>query len=636
MLHRQIPESHFWGIRKGTNEMKAKKWSIMLLAMLLIIAVLAACAPATSPAGETAAPAVEEAAPVVEEAAPAVEEAAPAAEEAAPAEETAPAEEPAPAEEAGGMVYGGILPATMGSGGPHQIDFNPYSPNRTSMARGMIYEPLLIFDTAVGVEPIYWLATGYEFSDDLTSITYNLREGVKWNDGEDFDADDVVFSFEIIQQFPALDRYSVLPYLDSVEKVDQYTVKMNMSKPFALADSIFGAVNIVPEHVWSTIEDPALYNNEESPVGTGPFTQVSKATPEVIELCKNPNYWQEGKPYMDCIRFASFSSGDAVDLALINGELHWANSFIPDVENTYVAASEYNNIADWNNGLPVILYMNHERAPMNDVAFRQAVSQAINYQNILDIVYFGKSNPPGVTGIQPSLADVWQTEETAALAAEMGLGVYDPAAAAATLDAAGYVDVDGDGIRELPDGSPMVIKATVVGSFTDFVSVLQLASQDLLSVGVKMEIAGGDMGQVVGAMSTGDFDVAMWFGTLTRSPWDTYRNQLDSRLVVDGRASGDAFARWSDPTTDALLDEFVTTLDFDKQYEIMGELQKIYTENVINVPLFTRFTTYQYNTSIFEGFPTNENYFASGAPAGDPMRLRVLTELHCKNAEVCN
>jgi peptide/nickel transport system substrate-binding protein len=605
-----------------------------LSALLLILVAVAGCTTTTAttvdePAATVAA-AVEEPAAVVEEPAAAVDEAAPAVEEPAPA-----VEEPA-AETAGDIVYGGTMPATMGSGGPHQIDFNPYSPNRTTMARGMIFEPLLFFDTATGVDPIYWLATGYAFSDDLTTLTYTLREGVLWSDGEAFNADDVVFSLQLIQQFPALDRYSVLPYLDSVEKIDDYTVQINMTKPFALAESIFGAVNIVPEHIWSSVEDPTIFNNEENPVGTGPFTEVSKATPEVIELCKNPNYWQEGKPYINCLTFASFSSGDAVDLSLINGELHWANSFIPDVENTYVAASEFNNISDWNNGIPVILYMNHTRAPMSDVAFRQAVSQAINYQNILDIVYFGKSTPPGVTGIQPSLADVWQTEETAALAEEMGLGVYDPARAVATLDAAGYVDVDGDGIREMPDGTPMVVKATVVGSFTDFVGTLQLVAQDLLGVGVKMEIDGADFGQVVGALAMGDFDMGIWFGTLTRSPWDTYRNQIDSRLVVDGRSSGEAFARWNDPTTDALLDEFVTTTDFDEQYRIMGELQKIYTENVINVPLFTRFTTVQYNTSIFTGFPTNDNYYASAAPAGDPARLRVLVELHCKNAEVCN
>lgn len=593
--------------------MKAKKILTIIISMVLVFSVLAACSPAEEVLVE------EEAAPPSE----------PAEEVEAPVEEEA-----APGEDGAGPIYGGTLPATMGSGGPHQIDFNPYSPGRTSFARGLIYEPLIIYDTAVGVEPIFWLATGFEYSDDLVSLTFTLREGVKWNDGEDFDADDVVFSFEVMQEFPAMDRYSVLPYLESIEKIDQFTIKMNMTKPFALADSIFGAVNIVPEHVWSTIEDPAIYSNE-TPVATGPFSEVAKGTPEVIELCKNPYYWQEGKPYIDCIRFASFSSGDAVDLSLINGELHWGNSFIPDVENTYVAASEDNNIADWNNGMPALLYMNHNRAPMSDLAFRQAVSQAINYQMILDIVFFGKSTMPGVTGIQPSLAKTWQTDETAALAADMGLGVYDSARAAATLDAAGYVDVDGDGIRELPDGSPMLIKASVVGSWTDFVGVLQIVSQDLLAVGVQMEIEGVDMGQLFGSIMTGEYDTAIWFGTLTRSPWDFYRNQLDSRLVQDGRAGGDAFAGWADPTTDALLDEFVTTIDFDEQYRIMGEIQKIYTENVINVPLFTRFTTYQYNTSIFTGFPTNDNYYASGAPAGDPTRLRIVIELQCKNVDVC-
>ncbi|MGB5018796.1 MAG: ABC transporter substrate-binding protein, partial [Candidatus Moraniibacteriota bacterium] len=561
--------------------MSTKTRILKVLSLLLVIAMLAACAPATPAATESAQPA------------------APAADQASAA---------APAEPAG-PIYGGTIVVATGAGGPYTVNFSPFSPTTVVLARNLIHEPLILFDSAHPTVTNYWLAESYDLAEDLMSITFNLRQGVKWSDGEDFNADDVVFTFELTQANPGLDHWSVLPYMAGVEKVDDYTVKITLNKAFSLAPITFGGVNIVPEHIWSTVEDPLLFTNE-NPVGTGPFTQVAVASPEVIEICKNPNYWQEGKPYIDCIRYRSFNSNDTADLAIINGEIEWGNAFISDIENTYVAASEDNNVADWTNGIPVNLYMNHTKAPMSDLAFRIAFSQAINFDELLTLITDGRSSPATVSGLQLSLADAWLSDAAVAKGKETGFRVYDPEAAKAGLEAAGYKDVDGDGYREMPDGSPMVIKGTVVGAWTDFVAVLQYLSQYLQIVGIKYEINAVDIGQAFGSLMGAGYDTAIWFGTAGVTPWDNYRNQLDSRLITEQGAMGQAYARWSDPETDALLDEFVTTADKDQQFAVLEKLQLKYVENAINLPLFTRFTTYEYNTRRFTGFPTDENYYA--------------------------
>lgn len=538
------------------------------------------------------------------------------------------------AQEESEPIYGGTIVALANAAGQFSVNFNPFSPGNINFGRDIIYEPLILRDSAHPTEVNYWLATAYELSEDLTSITFTLREGVTWSDGETFNADDVVFTFNMFAEYPGTDFYGVLTYFDSIEKVDDYTVTINLTRPSSLAPSVFGQVNIVAEHTWGSVEDPVLFTNE-NPVGTGPFTEVSVASGEVLELCKNESYWQEGKPYLDCVRFRFFNSNDTADLAIINGEIEWSNAFIADIENTYVAASEYNKIADWTNGVPVFLYVNHTSTPLDDVEFRMAISQAINYEEMLMFITDGRSNPATDTGIPLSMSDAWLSADAVALAEETGFHQYDPEAARARLDAAGYVDVDGDGFRELPDGSQMVIRGLVVGQWTDFVNVLQFITQYLQVVGIRYEIDAKDFGQVFGDLRGGNYDTAIWFGTQGVEPWTNYRNMLDSRLVTEEGAGGTAFLRWQDEETDALLDAFVQTADMEEQFEILSRLQTIFVENAVNIPLFTRFTTYTYNTRRFTGFPTNENYYASGNVVGNPARLLIITNIHCNSEEAC-
>ena len=95
-------------------------------------------------------------------------------------------------------------------------------------------------------------------------------------------------------------------------------------------------------------------------------------------------------------------------------------------------------------------------------------------------------------------------------------------------------------------------------------------------------------------------------------------------------ALGENFARWKDAKTDKLLADFVKSTDPKAQKAALDELQLLYAANVINVPVFTRFTTSQYNDSVFTGFPTNADYYASSGPAMEAARLLVLTRLRYK------
>ena len=114
------------------------------------------------------------------------------------------------------------------------------------------------------------------------------------------------------------------------------TIVITFKQVFTPALYDVGEQMIVPEHIWKDVEDPITFLNE-NPVGTGPFTGVGAFQPQYYEVLKNPNYWQEGKPYIDGFRAPLYPNNDSANLALVGGEIDQASNFVPDIENTYVA-----------------------------------------------------------------------------------------------------------------------------------------------------------------------------------------------------------------------------------------------------------------------------------------------------------
>ena len=131
------------------------------------------------------------------------------------------------------------------------------------------------------------LATNYSWNSDNTQLTFTIRQGVKWNDGKPFDANDVAFTFNLIKQYPAADANGVWNYLSSVTAPNATTVLMTFQKAYPPElVSIAGHVYIVPQHVYASVGDPTKYLTG-NPVGTGPFV-VSKYQPNLAVYTRIP------------------------------------------------------------------------------------------------------------------------------------------------------------------------------------------------------------------------------------------------------------------------------------------------------------------------------------------------------------
>jgi peptide/nickel transport system substrate-binding protein len=305
---------------------------------------------------------------------------------------------------AGAPATSGVMTISVAQQATWIRNFNPFSGDFRFPTINGIYEPMMIYNTVKG-EIVPWLATKYEWSSDNKTLTFTLRNDVKWSDGQPFTASDVAYTFNLFKNTNGLQgpggqaMNGTSAYVDTVEAPDPTTVKFNFKQVFTpgLYDII--AQNIVPEHIWKDVKDPVKFTNE-NPVGTGPFTQVTVFQPQIFQVDKNPNYWQQGKPYINGFRQPAYPGNDQANLATVNGENDYAANFIPDIEKVYVS-KDPKNYGYWFPpfGATVMLYLNTTVKPFDDANVRKAISMAIERDKIATIAEYGYTKPADVTGL---------------------------------------------------------------------------------------------------------------------------------------------------------------------------------------------------------------------------------------------
>src|SRR6201986_3805844 len=190
----------------------------------------------------------------------------------------------------------GTLTIVNASGTQWNCSFNPFNPGvlGEGVTMGQVYEPLAFVDTLENAKATPWLATSWAWSDGNKSLTFTIRQGVKFSDGTPMTAADVAYTFNLIKKVPALDVNSVWSVLSSVTPSGDNVVMDFKSPSVPYFYYIADQVPIVPEHVWSKISNPVAYKDAD-PVATGAF-MVKPCTAQNITYVANPHYWQPGEP----------------------------------------------------------------------------------------------------------------------------------------------------------------------------------------------------------------------------------------------------------------------------------------------------------------------------------------------------
>ena len=474
------------------------------------------------------------------------------------------------------------------------------------------YDSLMQIDTDGLPQP--WLATSVEASDDGLVYSIELAEGVTWHDGEPLTAEDVVFTIDYFTSNPAASRFARdLNGVEAAEATGDLSVEITLAAPNpsfplrGLAD-----VPIIPEHIWADVTTPEEYQFEDvSNVGTGPY-RITEYTPnQSYTLEANPDYFR-GPPAVDELVLVQFAD-DAGALAAMNtGEVDVIFGQVAPEQIELLNAQEGVEILQGPEYTNQLLDYDAQLPPFDDVVVRQAMSMAIDRQDLVDTVFLGAATVGNAGWTHPDSPAYNPEVET----------VYDVAGANALLDDAGYEDSDGDGIREF-DGQPMSFELITNSGDSLRLRTAELVGTMLAEIGIQASVSSVEQATWEEAIWPG-FDVAngrnyqlgMWGWS---APTQADPGQIGALMHSDPLIGSLNVTGYSSPEADALIDELRAEGDPDARQDLLDQLQVLFAEELPFITLLYPDGAYAYRSDVYAGWA-----FISGQ--GIVSKLSLLTE----------
>jgi peptide/nickel transport system substrate-binding protein len=488
-------------------------------------------------------------------------------------------------------------------------NFNPFLATAAPQgmgATGLVYEPLFQFDLANPTVNYPWLATKYAWSNGGKSITFTIRQGVKWNDGTPFTPADVAFTFNYVKAHSSGTQDINIGGLQitSVSTAGN-AVTVNFPTPQYMKLEQIAGQAMLPQSVWSKVSNPATFTDAK-PVGTGPYV-LGNFNSSGFTMTRNPDYWSSvpvGKVY-----FPVYTSNTGALSALFSGQIDWTGNYIPNLQRDFVSKDPANHHFWEAAGSSNAVWPNLNTWPTNQLPVRQAIDVAINRTVIGSEGESGLEAPlTNASGITLPTYQAWLADEVKGLTVPAS---GSAAQAATILTKAGYKK-DSAGFFAL-NGKEVAVKIEDPASYTDYAQSGALIAQDLKEAGINATFAGITVNAWNADMASGNFQLALHWSSGGITPYQLYDTWLDSSLIAGGQ--GD-FEHLKDPTVQAELAKLNSDQSVAEQTADLAPIEKYVATQLPVIPTTTAADWFEYNSQHFSGWPTQDNPYDSGQPSG--------------------
>lgn len=406
---------------------------------------------------------------------------------------------------------------------------------------GNVFENLLIANRETQeLEP--WIAERWEVSEDKLTYTFYLRKDVTFSDGTPMTADDVLYTYETIQN-PANLTASKRNYYSDFESatlLDNYTIQFKARKPYFLHLEVLGSLQILPRHIYSDGD----FNNHpanRAPVGSGPFRFVKWDTGQQIVLAKNKDYWGPKKPLVNELHYKFISDDNAAMQLLRRGEIdemrltseQWVRQASqPDITSKFQKYTLYSPVDGYGSAYSFIAW-NAKRPCFADKRVRQAMTMLLDRETIGKTIYHGLVRI--VTG--HSFPDAPSYDKT------ITPWPFDPTAAKALLDEAGWVDTNNDGIRD-KDGVPFKYEWIFPSGSAEYEQLATVYKEELAKAGIEVTLRPLEWASFLESVDKRSFDACCmsWASPVESDPyqiWHSSQTEQGSNYVNFANAEAD-------------------------------------------------------------------------------------------------
>jgi peptide/nickel transport system substrate-binding protein len=507
--------------------------------------------------------------------------------------------------------------------GPQADNLNPFLPTSTDNSAysntDMMYEPLWQYNIVNPSQTYPWLATTKSLSNGDKTLTLTLHPNVKWSDGKPFTSADVVYTFDLLKKYSALNTNGIT--FASVTATGPLGVKFTFSRPsFAEVYYILNQTPIVPQHIWSKVKNPVTYT-DTNPIGTGPFV-LKSFTPQYMVLKRNPHYWQPGLPKVNTITYPSVGSAAAQNAATNAGQYDWSSLTEPNLQKLFVDKSPHNHYWYPPVGVTALL-PNLTVYPLNLAPVRQAISMAINRKTVGTLGEWGYEQPvKTATGlILPNYKSALDPKYANSNYS------FNVAKAKSLLKSAG-LKTNSNGQVLGKNGQPLSLSLIDPSGYSDYMQDLTIISNNLKAIGIGTTVQGLSVGTWTSDLATGEFDLSLYYSTSGPTPYYIYNAWLNSTLSakVGSSAAGD-FQRWSDPSTQKYLTAYANAASDAQRQAALSGIEGIMINKLPVIPLVYSIDWGAYTTNNVSGWPTPTNAYSSPGPIEAANQEFVLLHL---------